>query len=159
MTLKKESLLYDISNLAYVIADCEESGHHRLHQVFDITEEGNVDRVARVMWLAFAKVQEVFSSSLVSVSPGPGRDFAAKVQDYSLVFSESIAVSQARLMKIKELLREYLVCTALADWLGITLAEVSSIWLRRAEAAFGELSLMASEISAGGELRRRLSPF
>lgn len=53
----REALLHDISNLAYVAADvCGESrSPHALHQAFDICQPGNIDRVDRILCLAFSE--------------------------------------------------------------------------------------------------------
>lgn len=59
MEFMRDELLYDIKNVAYVVADTlKTEDEHDRHQVFDIGEDGNVDRVTRVMNLSFAEVVE-----------------------------------------------------------------------------------------------------
>ena len=59
MTFKREDLLYDIRNNAYVEGDVmQEKTEHERHQVQDIGEDGNIDRVTRVLDLAHAECEE-----------------------------------------------------------------------------------------------------
>ena len=59
MTFKREELLYDIRNNAYVEGDVMlVKTEHDRHQVQDIGEDGNIDRVTRVLDLAPAECEE-----------------------------------------------------------------------------------------------------
>ena len=59
MTFKREELLYDIRNNAYVEGDVMQAKtEHDRHQVQDIGEDGNIDRVTRVLDLAHAECEE-----------------------------------------------------------------------------------------------------
>lgn len=59
MTFKREELLYDIRNNAYVEGDVMQAQtEHDRHQVQDIGEDGNIDRVTRVLDLAHAECEE-----------------------------------------------------------------------------------------------------
>lgn len=59
MTFKREELLYDIRNNAYVEGDVMQvKTEHDRHQVQDIGEDGNIDRVTRVLDLAHAECEE-----------------------------------------------------------------------------------------------------
>ena len=58
LVFSKEALLYDISSMAYVAGDirADKMSAHSLHQTFDICEAGNIDRVNRLLSLAFSEV-------------------------------------------------------------------------------------------------------
>lgn len=59
LTFKREELLYDIRNNAYVEGDVMQANtEHDRHQVQDIGEDGNIDRVTRVLDLAHAECAE-----------------------------------------------------------------------------------------------------
>jgi len=59
LTFLREQLLYDIKNLAYVEGDVlPDDAQHSKHQVQDIGEEGNVDRVTRMLDLALSRCRE-----------------------------------------------------------------------------------------------------
>ena len=54
-----EELLHDIANMAYVEGDLIDGGNeHAAHQVRDICEDGNRERVLRVVDMAIAKCRE-----------------------------------------------------------------------------------------------------
>ena len=51
----REALFYDIANVAYVEGDVMQTENvHDKHQVIDIAEDGNVDRVTRLLDVAHA---------------------------------------------------------------------------------------------------------
>ena len=53
LVFRREQLLYDIGNYAFVEGDLlGDDAEHIAHQVKDIVEDGNVDRVTRVLNLA-----------------------------------------------------------------------------------------------------------
>ena len=59
LTFKRTELIYDASNYSFVEADIMPEGDEcRRHQVFDIGQAGNVDRVTRVLNTAHAECVE-----------------------------------------------------------------------------------------------------
>ena len=60
LTFSREQLLYDIKNYAYVESHVmSPDTEHARHMVADVGEEGNVDRVTRVLDLGVAKCREM----------------------------------------------------------------------------------------------------
>ncbi|MDO4165548.1 MAG: hypothetical protein Q4D56_14380, partial [Bacteroides sp.] len=60
LVFKREELLYDAKNYSFVEGDIKkEDDEHSRHQVFDIGESGNVDRVTRVLNLAHSECVEM----------------------------------------------------------------------------------------------------
>ena len=74
LTFKRDELLYDIKNMGFVEGDTKkvESEHER-HQVMDVGEDGNVDRVTRVLDLTFSECGTVLSLQQESSSGGHGK--------------------------------------------------------------------------------------
>ena len=162
MRIKEKALLYDISNLAFAIADTGEHNRHTLHRVRDICEDGNIDRVSRILGLAYANVLTVLSGILEPPKIDLRRDLSVKTRDYLIDLKKCLKISKEISLKVKETAHEYMVCMALADWLEITMPETAPVWRERANACLNVLSATASSILAGqfhGGLRRRLSPF
>jgi hypothetical protein len=61
----KEKVLYDVSQTAYVIADSvEKTNAHQLHQLTDITQEGNIDIVNNTLSIAFSELQLLMGKNL-----------------------------------------------------------------------------------------------
>ena len=60
LTFKRKELLYDASNYSFVEADImPQDTEHAKHQVFDIVQDGNIDRVTRILNLAHAECVEL----------------------------------------------------------------------------------------------------
>ena len=162
LTFRREALLHDISNLAYVVADVggEGKGAHRLHQTYDICEEGNVERVDSVLQRGFAEVRLLFGPVLEPLR-GVGRATGcAPADSFRLLFRRG-SVGTAMALAIKERVHEYLVTLALADWLLITLPEAAPAWKERSSECMAQLVKCLNAILYGRPFTagRRLSPF
>ena len=166
MILRRKALLYDIANMAYTIADTGEHTRHTLHRVRDICQDGNIDRVNRILALTFSKVLTVLlpvlkpPRRLKSLPCGEDseKDFPIHLRkDGNMKF----IITQEIEMNIKETVHEYMVCMVLGDWLAITLPEAADVWRYRAEKALQTLLDLATSLtlSSSRTLRRQLSPF
>ena len=146
----RSSLHYDISNMAYVAADIKEGTRdaHALHQTFDICGEGNADRVDSVLDLAFAEVLVMLGAMVTG-----GRIHGSRQGDFLLELKGEVPPPAVGL--IREAGREYLVASALADWLAVTLPEAASAWREKASGA-GSVLLAARRSCR--VLPRRTSP-
>ena len=90
LTFKRDELLYDINNIAYVEGDVMPADNeHDRHQVMDVGQDGNIDRVTRVLDVAFAECEELL-----------------------------YPYSKKNLME--KYIHEFLVYRVLADWMSIT---------------------------------------
>ena len=60
LTILRPELLQDIAGMGYVEGDMiKTDDEHDRHQVQDIVEDGNVERVTRVLDLTFAEITEL----------------------------------------------------------------------------------------------------
>ena len=165
MKIEYKTLLYDISNLAFVIADNGDDGNHPLHRVRDIVEDGNIDRVARVLGLAYARILGVLSPLIRSPRIDICRDISAQPHDYFINFRGDghyrFRLTKELKLRIKETAHEYMVCMVLADWLDITLPPAADVWRYRAEGCIEALNDMAASVSglSTAAFGRTLSPF
>lgn len=161
LIFRKESLLHDIANMAYVIAD-KDNPPHSIHRVADICQEGNIDRVSRILGLAYAKVRSLLAP-ILDMKPVPRINrFSETPHTYILRFHPPCRcrnpIGHHQLFRLRETIHEYMVCMVLADWLGITLPEEAPVWIRRAEKCFEAISAILTEITTGGALLRRVPP-
>lgn len=166
MKINKKALLYDIENMAYTIADTGEPGRHTLHRVRDICQDGNIDRVARVLGLAYSNVLSVLTPVLEQLRMDIDKDYSSEAHDYIFKFRQDnqmrFRLSKESKLKIKETVHEYMVSKVFEDWLGITLPEAADVWKYKAEVCFSVIqdlvsTLVNSSINAG--FRRKLNPF
>lgn len=123
LTFYRSELLYDVKNIAYVEGDAiETQDEHDRHQIMDIGEDGNVDRVTRVMDLALAHCRELlFPYSRVNVGATETRDDElAAPEAYTIELKVPDDFSQSTLTYLEKLIHEYLVYRVLTDWMSIT---------------------------------------
>lgn len=141
LTFKRDQLLYDIANGGYVEAHVmPDDAEHIRHMVADICEGGNSDRVTRTLDLAVAHCREL-------LYPFTKRDADRLVLDdrfkerpsYGIVLNIPYDFSQTTLTLLERLIHEYLVATALADWLSITNPDKARVWAEKATDAESEL--------------------
>ena len=166
MILKKKALLYDIENMAYTIADTGEHDRHTLHRVRDICQDGNIDRISRVLGLAYSNLLSVLIPLLAAPRIDVKKDLSAQPHDYHIRLRDEgnmkFYLTKERQLKIKETAHEYMVSMVLADWLAITLPEAADVWQHRATRSLEALkglvaTVVAASVSNG--FRRKLNPF
>lgn len=162
ITLKiyREVVLNEVRQCAYVEGDIMAADdEHRKHQIFDITEDGNIDRVSRVLSLAIADCRELLypysaTSKNGSDSYDNGFDEAAVIE-IALNIPPTVSYDTVRLLK--ELIHEYAVACIMTDWLSITKAESAENWERKAEALRQKIHNTIQLRTK--RMKRRLSPF
>lgn len=159
LIFKRSQLLYDIKNYAYIEGSVlETENNHNRHMIQDVGEHGNVDRVTRVLDLAVAKCKE----ALYPYTKHEIHRFAMdnKLREpnvYGIVLSVPTQFSQTSLTLLEKLIHEYLVCTAVADWMSITNPAKEQTWKQKAEDAESEIRTnLQTRMS---RVRRRLHPF
>ena len=171
-TFKKEKLLHDIANMAFVAADIRsgDSRAHSLHQAFDICEAGNVDRVARTLGLAYSQLRALLAPILHHAGmPDRFRDLSLQPHDYTFrlaLMSDDgkfgkTPMNPEKIMMIKETAYEYMVCFVLADWFSVTLPEAAPPWQQKAQLCFQALSETVASLVARSSLslpRRNIPP-
>lgn len=156
---KRDQLLYDIKNYAFIegsVMDTE-SNHNR-HTVQDVGEEGNVDRVTRVLNLTVCKCRELlYPYTKKEMHRTELNDNLREPPVYGIVLSVPLDFSQTTLYLLENLIHEYLVCKAVADWLSITNTAKAQVWEAKAEDAESEIRINLHNRIA--KTRRRMHPF
>ncbi len=161
LTFKRAELLYDASNYSYVLAEhIPEGDECRRHQVMDICQEGNVDRVTRVLNMAHAECVEMlypYTKSEIPDGECSMDDILSEpdVYEIKLTLAETFSLSTVRLLE--SLIHEYLVCRVLADWMSITEANAEATWEKKFMAL--REKIRTSLMSRTGKVRRKLKPF
>lgn len=160
ISLSRKELLYDIENIAYIEGSAleTEATPHNRHLIQDIGQEGNVDRVTRVLNREMATVREIlYSYTKREIETAEMDNRLREPQTYGLVMELPKSFSQTTLRKLEELIHEYLVCRAVADWFGMTNPGKAPLWEEKAEQTKTEIkSSMNSRLTRE---RRRLHPF
>lgn len=163
LTFLREQLLYDIKNLAYVEGDVlPDEAQHSKHQVQDIGEEGNVDRVTRMLDLALAHcVEALYPFSKVDVESGVVLDDTlTETPTYTVSLLVPDDFSDTTAKYLEQLIHNLLVYYVLADWMSIAnVANPKSAanWAAKAQDLEDEIK---SKLNARtGRVRKFQSPF
>ena len=162
LVFHREQLLYDIKNYAYIEGHVwgEDSPEirHAQHTLVEIGEEGNVDRMTRVLDLTMAKCRETLYPYTKHDIHRPELDDKLKeVPTYGIVLSVPTQFSQTTLNLLGKLIHEYLVCECVADWMSITNPAKQQTWKEKAEDAISEVR--SCLLTRMARVRRRSHPF
>lgn len=140
--LSKQRMIYDIANNAFVIGETiEDAGPHAKHLVQDVVEGQNIDRVCRVMSLAFCRVKDLLRQWVVDTAeagffPSPSRDAVhAGEEEYVIQLLVPNGLARCTIDYWAILAYEYVTASAIADWLDITAKDKASAWQKKADEA------------------------
>ena len=161
LTFKRSELIYDAENYSFVEGDIMKADEeHTRHQVQDIGQSGNIDRVTRVLTLAHAECVEMlypYTKEEISDEQEALDDVLTETEEYRIEMTvpESFSLSTVKLLQ--HLIHEYLVCRVLADWMSITNPSSQANW----EEKFKSLreQIQTSLVSRTGRVRRKCKPF
>lgn len=156
----REALLYDIANIGYVEGDVMNTDSpHDKHQVIDITEDGNVDRVTRVLDLAHSIcVESLYPFTKDECEDGMELDdMFQETPTYKIELNVPKKFSATTAKYLEQLIHEFFVASALADWFSITNPKSADKWAAKAEAVLEEVKRKLH--ARLGVLTRPLKPF
>lgn len=161
LTFKRAELIYDASNYSFVEADIMPEGDEcRRHQVFDICQDGNVNRVTRVLNLAHAECVEMLYPYTKQEIPDEQEaldDVLSEPETYEIKLTLPDGFSLTTVRMLENLIHEYLVCRVLADWMSITNPESEANWEKKFTTIRNKIR--TSLVSRTGKIRRKLKPF
>lgn len=161
LRFKRSELLYDAENYSFVEGDIKKADdEHGAHQIFDIGQSGNIDRVTRVLNLAHTEcVEMLFPYTKAEIEDG-GAEIddeltAPESYDIEMRLPEGFSLTTVKLLS--NMIHEYLVCRVVADWMSITNPDSQPKW----ESKFRELkiAIQTSLVSRRGVVKRKLKPF
>lgn len=162
MVFNRQQLIYDIGNYAFVEGDIiGESAEHATHQVKDIVQAGNIDRVNRILDLASAECVEALypytkewidANNVLELDDNP-----VERETYTIELNVPLQFSATTARILKELIHEYMVCRVLQDWLEITYPQSSAIWAAKTQDARDKMKMSLLRLTTA--TRRPLKPF
>ncbi len=137
----RSQLLYDIKNYAYVEADVMgEEKQHAQHVLAEIGEEGNVDRVSRILAVVHTAVIEMLFPYTKAEPIEEEIDNCLYAPDeYVVELTVPSTMSRTTMHHLSKLIHEFMVYCVLADWLSITNPQAAANWTAKAEAIKEEI--------------------
>ena len=162
LTFLREELLYDIRNAAYAEGEVmDETAEHSRHTVFDVGEDGNVDRVTRILDMSHREcVEALFPYTKKEVPkspPDPLGDVLEETETYEINLTLPGMFSLTTVELLEKFVHEYMVDRALEDWLSIANPPASAKWKEKADVLRGRMR--SALVSRGRAARRALKPF
>ncbi|HIT83304.1 MAG TPA: hypothetical protein IAA99_03790 [Candidatus Avibacteroides faecavium] len=160
LVFKRSEIIYDVSNYAYVEADVMPADDdHRRHQVADIAQDGNIDRVTRVLNAAHAEcVEMLYPYAKEEIQDEKRLDDVLKEPDvYEIRMNVPRHFSLTTLKMLESMVHEYLVCRVLADWMSITNPAGEAKWERKYTMLRNKMR--SSLVSRIAGMRRKMKPF
>lgn len=137
-------MIYDIANNAFVVGQTlEDVEPHVRHLVQDVVEGQNIDRVSRVMSLAFCRVKELLHRWMVDDD-----------EEYVIRLVVKGGLQRCTIDYWAILAYEYVTTSAIADWLDVTAKDKAEVWRVKAEKA-AEL-LVKGVAGCHGHARKRM---
>ena len=160
LTFKRDQLLYDIGNYAYVEGDIMHTeDEHDRHQVQDIAQDGNVDRTTRVLNLAFSEVVEStypYSKRIVGDTTTQDNTLAIP-SEYVLQMTVPDDFSQTSVDYMLHNIHEFLVCRVVGDWMSITNPSSAEKWMLKQQEALTKVRQSVN--MRVRRIRRTMAPF
>lgn len=137
----RDQLLYDIKNNAYIEGDVMgEEKQHAQHVLVEIGEEGNVDRVSRILAVVHTAVIEMLYPYTKAEPIEEEIDNCLHApEEYVVELNVPTTMSRTTLHHLSKLIHEFMVYCVLADWLSITNPQAAANWSAKAEAVKKEI--------------------
>lgn len=160
LTFKREELLYDIKNYAYIEGHVwGEENQHAQHTLVEIGEEGNVDRVNRILGIVHAAAVEMLYPYTKQDAEEDEEidDRMWMPADYNIEMRVPERMSRTTLHLLCKLIHEFMVSRVIYDWLSITHPEASRNWYEKSEELKDKINSIKHTRS--GVMRRPSHPF
>ena len=160
LVFHRSQLLYDIRNYAYIEGHVWGEEHqHAQHTLVEIGEEGNVDRVNRILGVVHAAVVEMLYPYTKQTAEDEEEicDRMWEPEDYRIEMQVPASMSRTTLHLLSKLIHEFIVARVLYDWLSITHPEAARNWLEKAMEAQEEIDSIKN--TRTGKLLRPSHPF
>lgn len=156
ITFLADEVIADVRSAAWLESELHQDlDRHRRHQMADICEEGNIERVRRVLSVAVAEARMALAPALHP--PGVAIDVNILQFRQRWIFRLMYSPDAATLIFIREKIHEFLVAAVMADRTDVIIPSASSLWRERKACALEALAEAAASIPSCG--RRPLSPF
>lgn len=122
-----DNLRYDIDNVAYIVAQRTDNTELR-QKITDVTQDNNLDRVKRMLDLAYAEVNDL-CYPYTKVLPGApaGRDFndiSDKLR-YVVHLDMPATTAKSTLELVRERINEYFTWKVMEDWLKLNAPDLA----------------------------------
>lgn len=160
LLFKRDELLHDVANNSWVLSEVSASENVNAKQeLADIIQDGNIDRVVRVLGLAHQECVDILYPYTHDNIVGGEQmnDVFSDPNNYSIAMRVPTTFSRTSLEYLEHLIHEYLVCRVIEDWVSIVMPDRKVIWTEKLQDIKDKIISCLSRRS--GRIRRSQSPF
>ncbi len=159
ITIKSNEVMADIRSVAFLEEELHpELDLHRRHEMADICEQDNVERVWRVLGIAVAEVRVALIRILKPEKAILPQNLLQRPAAWRFPFL--FPISKTLKIFLREKIHEYLVAAVMADRTATIIPPASAVWQRRMEDALGALCGIGNTVRPpASPARRPLFPF
>ena len=136
LELKRKELAYDIQNLGYIIRDSmKRESPEEGRNISDIMEDGNADRIQRILDLAYAEVMRVLSPYVDHrvEADAYGNDILNEPTSYYVFVTLKHTMPGTTENLLRVYVHEFMVAFTMADWLAVVAPEQAAVWAGKAQ--------------------------
>ena len=143
LCIKAREVLAEVRSAGWLKSELHpELNRHRRHEMADICEAGNIERVWRVLSVAVAEVRLSLLKMLCQDKHFSHADDLEQPDSWHFRFL--FHLPKDILGFIKEKIHEYMVAAVMADRTGVVIPEASAVWHERRDASLASLRQIAS---------------
>ena len=143
LCIKSEAVFADIRSAAWLEQELHpELDRHRRHEMADICEPDNVERVWRVLGLAVAEIRRETVRILRREKYPAMTNDLERPEEWTFRFLFPMPPSSVEFLREK--IHEYLVASVMAERTGVIIPAAEKIWRLRASSAIAEIRSAAS---------------
>ncbi len=143
LLIKSKEVLDDIRSAAWLESELHpELDRHRRHEMADICEKDNIERVWRVLGIAIAEIRLALQKILSPQSQISLVNDLERPEGWEFSFLFQLPSSSTSYLREK--IHEYLVAAVMADCTAVIIPTAAKIWQERASDAIASLQNLAS---------------
>lgn len=154
LSIKAEEVLADIRSAGWLEQELHSDlDRHRRHQMADICEPDNIERIWRILALSEAEIRLALGRLLAPQKEVRTVNDLDRPDFWKFNFIHGM--TGAATGYLREKIHECLVASAMADRAEVIIPECAAIWRERAAAAMGSLRLFAATAHQSRKAVRR----
>lgn len=136
LELKRKELAYDIQNLGYIIRDSlKRESPEEGKNISDIMDDGNADRIQRILDLACAEVMRMLSPYVDHrvEADAYGNDILNEPTSYYVFVTLKHTMPGTTENLLRVYVHEFMVAFTMAEWLSVVAPEQATVWAGKAQ--------------------------
>lgn len=156
LEFKRPELVYDIKNLGYIIHDSLTKEQPSIGKnIVDIMEDGNADRIQRLLDLAYTEVMRILSPLVdrrVEVD-AYGSDILYEPTSYYVFITLKHTMPGTTENLLRVYIHEFLVAYVMAEWLAMVAPDAAALWVNKVQSLTDSLRACIRSRKIGTQIK------